>query len=73
MIQSNALQTATRAPANPTTTIAVLSWAWAAAAAHPGHEAAPRLLAAHPADAHLAAHLAGHLGATTRFPATCAS
>ena len=62
-----------QAPSNPTTTIAVLSWAWATAAARPAHEPAPRLLAAHPADAHLAAHLAGHLVAPLSFPATCAS
>ena len=45
-----------------TTAIAVLSWSWAAAAVEPAREVVPtRWLAAHPADASLAAHLAGHL------------
>jgi hypothetical protein len=49
-----------------TTAIAVLSWSWAAAAVEPARAAVPtRWLAAHPADASLAAHLAGHL--TCRF------
>jgi hypothetical protein len=44
------------------TAIAVLSWSWAAAAVEPAREVVPtRWLAAHPADASLAAHLAGHL------------
>jgi hypothetical protein len=45
-----------------TTAIAVLSWSWAAAAVEPARAVVPtRWLAAHPADASLAAHLAGHL------------
>jgi len=56
-----------------TTTIAVLSWALAAVAvepmATPATPAAARWLAVHPADATLAARLAGQLG--NRVPATC--
>jgi hypothetical protein len=49
-----------------TTVIAVLSWSWAAAAVEPAQDVvSPRWLAAHPADASLAALLAGHL--TCRF------
>ncbi len=49
-------------PRPDTTAIAVLSWSLAAAAVEPAHDAVHNpWLAAHPADAHLAAHLAGHL------------
>jgi hypothetical protein len=45
-----------------TTAIAVLSWSLAAATVEPARDAVPApWLAAHPADASLAAHLAGHL------------
>ena len=50
-----------------TTTIAVLSWALAAVAVEPAKT--PRWLAVHPADASLAARLAGQLGDS--MPATC--
>ena len=52
-----------------TTTIAVLSWAWAAAAVEP-RTPPSRWLAVHPADASLAARLAGQL--QERVPARCA-
>jgi hypothetical protein len=55
--------------AGDTTTIAVLSWAWAAVAVEPTTPPA-RWLAVHPADASLAVRLAGHLGVTRS--ATCA-
>ena len=49
-------------PRSDTTAIAVLSWSWAAAAVEPARDVVPtRWLAAHPADASLAAHLAGQL------------
>jgi hypothetical protein len=49
-------------PRTDTTAIAVLSWSLAAAAVVPARDAVPTpWLAAHPADASLAAHLAGHL------------
>jgi hypothetical protein len=56
-------------PRPDTTAIAVLSWSLAAAsveiaaaAVEPARDVVPpRWLAAHPADASLAAHLAGHL------------
>jgi hypothetical protein len=52
-----------------TATIAVLSWALAAVAVEPARTTdagATRWLAVHPADANLAARLAGH-AATCRF------
>jgi hypothetical protein len=52
-----------------TTTIAVLSWALAAIAVEPTTTPAARWLAVHPADASLAARLAGQLG--NRVPAPC--
>jgi hypothetical protein len=51
-----------------TTTIAVLSWALAAVAVEPATNPAARWLAVHPADANLAARLAG---AGNRTPAPC--
>jgi hypothetical protein len=54
---------------NDTATIAVLSWALAAVAVEPARTTdagAARWLAVHPADANLAARLAGH-AATCRF------
>jgi hypothetical protein len=48
-------------PRTDTTAIAVLSWSLVAAAVEPARDVVPtRWLAAHPADASLAAHL-GHL------------
>ena len=48
-------------PRPDTTAIAVLSWSLAAAAVVPARDGVPTpWLAAHPADATLAAHLAGH-------------
>lgn len=58
-------------PAGDTATIAVLSWAWAAVAVEP-RTPPSRWLAVHPADASLAARLAGHLGQQSPVPARCA-
>ena len=56
------------APASgDTVAIAVLSWAWAAAAVEPTAGSSGRWLASHPADATLAANLATTLPATCRF------
>jgi hypothetical protein len=66
--------------AGDTTTIAVLSWAWAAVAVEPTTPPS-RWLAVHPADASLAARVAGQLQlsrsggaarAQAQMPAACA-
>ena len=58
-------------PVGDTATIAVLSWAWAAVAGEP-RTPPSRWLAVHPADASLAARVAGQLGQQSPAPARCA-